>query len=96
MSPAAVRLVLPLPPDFSNARRHWRVQLAAKKAYWEQLNLLLAARQIEAPPRVPIRRARVTATLYVEPPPADADDPYGGPDRTPRTSSNETKKGAES
>lgn len=65
MSPAAVRLVLPLPPDFSNARRHWRVQLAAKKAYWEQLNLLLAARQIEAPPRVPIRRARVTATLYV-------------------------------
>ena len=35
-------------------------------------------------PPCPIPRVVVRDLGHVEPPPADADDPYGGPDWTPR------------
>ncbi len=52
-------LVLPLPPNAANARRHWRVALKEKKAYWAKLNALGHRAQVPAPV------SRITVTLYV-------------------------------
>ena len=56
-------LVLPLPPNMLNSRRNWRVQLRAKKAYWQRCDILRLA--LPKPPATPPERIRATATLYV-------------------------------
>jgi hypothetical protein len=59
-----VRLVLPLPPNAANLRRHWRVALKEKKAYWRTLNMLAAAARFPVPP-APFDPARISAHLFV-------------------------------
>ena len=58
-----MRLILPLPPNAANSRRHWRVVLRDKKAYWQSLDLLKASKALPRA-RKPVR-AKIAATLYV-------------------------------
>jgi len=55
-------LTVPLPPNAANARRHWRVALKEKKAYWERLALM------KRPPPdcyLPPLVAHISVTMYV-------------------------------
>ena len=58
-------LELPLPENLGNARMHWRVKLARKKAYWQTLNTLLAAKKLPKPPAEPITPALASVHFYV-------------------------------
>jgi hypothetical protein len=56
-----MNIVLPLPPNMANSRRHWRVTLKEKKAYWQALD---AIRHTWPRPTKP-HRASISAHLYV-------------------------------
>jgi hypothetical protein len=56
-------LTLPLPDNLANARQHWRVRLARKKAYWRKLDMLRPS--LPRAPAVPLARAEIRATLHV-------------------------------
>ncbi len=60
-----MKLVLPLPPNAANSRRHWRVALRDKRAYWNALDLWLAVRKIPAPPEEPPARVMLSAHWFV-------------------------------
>lgn len=58
-------LTLPLPPNAANSRRHWRVVLKEKKAYWAKLNVLTKFGTEPKAPRSPFDPAHISAHLYV-------------------------------
>lgn len=60
----AVRLVLPLPPNAANSRRHWRKALAEKKAYWHRLGWTLLPSYSLAPPK-PFDPAYISLHYYI-------------------------------
>ena len=60
-----IKLVLPMPPNRANARKHWRVVLKEKKAYWERLDLLYCARELPKAPKSPPERTRLKTQMYV-------------------------------
>lgn len=60
-----MKLVLPLPPNAANSRRHWRVVLKEKKAYWNACTLLAMQRGFPKPPPEPMQQVIVRPTLYV-------------------------------
>lgn len=61
-----MRLVLPLPPNAANSRRHWRVALKDKKAYWGVLDAMWVARMIPPPTRNLLDGpARISVTYYI-------------------------------
>ncbi len=60
---SAVVMTLPLPPNMSNSRRHWRVTLREKKAYWAKLDLLLAVKYLPRPTM--LCPAEFLSTLFV-------------------------------
>lgn len=57
--------VVPLPPNKANARLNWRMALAAKKAYWKQLDALRLTGRIPKPPVKAPSVARVRSTAFV-------------------------------
>jgi hypothetical protein len=64
-----LELTLPMPELQTNSRRgrsrHWRAVEREKKAYWAQLDLLVAARQIPRPPAAPIAKATLRSTMHL-------------------------------
>lgn len=52
-----------MPTNIANGRMHWRVKHNAKVAYWETLDLLLAAKQIAPPPKHPLGHPRIAAVM---------------------------------
>lgn len=59
-------VIVPLPPNAANARPgHWRVAHKKKKAYWDALNVMLAAGMVPDPPSAPITPAYVSADLFL-------------------------------
>lgn len=59
-----MRFVLPLPDNFSNSRAHWRTKNRAKKQYWEDCDLLVAAQKAPRAPAKPWGKARITAAFF--------------------------------
>jgi hypothetical protein len=60
-----VRLVLPLPPNRANARGHWRKSHGQQKEYVQKLDHLQLFGRVPPPPKAPLMKARISATLYV-------------------------------
>lgn len=61
-----MKLVLPLPPNFSNdGRQHWRKKYNAQQKYFRQLDELLICQQVEPPPLQIPARIGLSAVLYV-------------------------------
>lgn len=56
---------MPLPPNFSNSRMHWRAKHRAKLAYWKQVDERQNCGLIPAPPKAPFQKVAATATLYL-------------------------------
>lgn len=60
-----MKLVVPLPPNAANSRRHWRVALKEKKAYWADLVGLKWAGRIPTEPSPAPNKSRIRVHLYV-------------------------------
>lgn len=64
-----IELTLPMPPNLTNSgrgrSRHWRSAHREKTAYWAQLDLLLAAKQIPRPPAAPLTKATLRSVMYL-------------------------------
>lgn len=54
---------LPLPPNLANARMHHMVKHRAKVAYWRHLDILQSGGILPPPPKEPMAKATITATL---------------------------------
>lgn len=61
----AMKLVLPMPPNRANQRKHWRVALKEKKAYWAALDALRLARRLPPIPEAPPRFVALKTKMYV-------------------------------
>lgn len=56
--------VFPLPPNLANARMHWRVKDRERKSYYAKLDVMQMWKDFPAPPRTPLNRASIRATLF--------------------------------
>lgn len=54
---------MPLPPNMANSRKHWRAKLRERQQYEDHAFVWLAANK-HKPPRKPLKRATIHATLY--------------------------------
>ena len=60
-----ITLELPLPPNMSNSRRHWRVVHRDRVAYWNACHVRLLAKLIPPPPANPLSGVVIRPTLYL-------------------------------
>lgn len=60
-----MKLVVPMPPNRGNARKHWRVVLKEKKAYLAALDALRLTRAIPRAPKVPPAFVTLKTQMYV-------------------------------
>jgi hypothetical protein len=62
-----VKITLPLPPNMANARRHWRVTLRDKKAYWLRCDIFAAPEWEDGEAWILRKGQRysISATLYM-------------------------------
>ena len=59
----SLTLSLPMPLNIGNARLHWRVKQNAKKAYYDTLDTMQAAKLLPAPPKSPLPSARIASVM---------------------------------
>lgn len=56
---------VPMPLNIANARLHWRVKQNAKKAYYQTLDAMQAAKQLPPPPAQPFGPSRIWSTMVL-------------------------------
>lgn len=61
----AFRLTVPMPLNLANSRVHWRVKHKQRQAYFDALDWLAIAKQLPAPPTVPLDSVTLEAVMHL-------------------------------
>jgi len=63
--PGELFFVMPLPPNVTNERGHWRTRRKQQQEYWERLDLLVTLKRLPRPPKVPMTAAALESVFFL-------------------------------